>query len=395
MTAVETSCAPPLLTDVLDAAALALESFDAAIVEPRDCAALVAKLARVERLCRVRKTQAAVRASAATPGRAGPDGSADAAQWLALQSGQTVGGARSEIETVEALEDCPATKRAVESGDVSLAQAKEIASANRANPGSEGGLLEVARNSPMSTLRDEARRKRHEGVDAEELHQRQVAARTFRWWRNDIGNIAFAGEVPPEQGVGFVNRLDAETDRFFRAEPRDARESRDRYAADAFVKMIESGGGKGKANRADVVLVIDLRAWRRGRAGADEVCHVIGGGGVPLPVARELAADAFFKAVIHDGENILTVAHFGRKMSAELRTALDLGPAPAFEGLTCCEMECGRKHGLQWDHIDPVANDGRTSYANLTPRCGAHHLQKTERDRAAGLLRGRGRAEPP
>ena len=387
--AVDVGTTDGTLAGALEGVVRALEFFDAELVAPEVCKALVGQLARVERLCRVRKTQATMRAAAGSAGsavRGGPDGSPSGAQWLADQSGETVGAAKAAMETVAALEDCPATKTAVEAGEVSLAQAKEIASANLANPGVEAELLGVARSMPLSTLRDEARKKRLAAIPPEELHQRQRAARTFRWWRNELGNIAFAGEVSPDVGVGFVNRLDAETDRVFRRASRDAaREPRERYAADAFMAMM-AGSGKGKATRADVVIVVDLRAWRRGEAEGDEVCHIVGGGPIPVRVARELAVDAFFKAVIHDGENILTVAHFGRRMPAELRSALDLGSPPAFEGLTCCEEGCGRKHGLEWDHVDPVANHGMTRYSNLLARCSPHHAQKTERDRAAGLL---------
>jgi hypothetical protein len=42
-----------------------------------------------------------------------------------------------------------------------------------------------------------------------------------------------------------------------------------------------------------------------------------------------MAGDAFLKAVAHDGVRIETVAHFGRHISAELRTALELGALPA------------------------------------------------------------------
>lgn len=51
----------------------------------------------------------------------------------------------------------------------------------------------------------------------------------------------------------------------------------------------------------------------------------------------------------------------------------DLGPGPAFDGVRCIEADCGRRHGLEWDHIDPVANGGPTSMQNLAPRCWPHH----------------------
>lgn len=56
--------------------------------------------------------------------------------------------------------------------------------------------------------------------------------------------------------------------------------------------------------------------------------------------------------------------------------------------MKCVEDDCWKRYGLEWDHVDPVANGGVTSFDNLRPRCGPHHLQKTERDRKAGLLGG-------
>jgi 5-methylcytosine-specific restriction endonuclease McrA len=98
------------------------------------------------------------------------------------------------------------------------------------------------------------------------------------------------------------------------------------------------------------------------------------------------------KTLIHDGVRIETVKHFGRHIPAELRTALDLGGPPDFDGVIC--VDCGTRHHIQYDHVDPVANGGPTTRANLSGRCWDCHELKTERDRQAGLLGGNGR-EPP
>jgi hypothetical protein len=142
--------------------------------------------------------------------------------------------------------------------------------------------------------------------------------------------------------------------------------------------------GATRSERAELVIVCDLFAWRRGHAHSGEVCHIIDGGPIPVPLAQELGRDAFLKAVLHDGVAIHTVKHFGRHLRAELRTALDLGTAPTFTGAQCAD--CGRRFALEYDHVNPVANHGPTAYANLTPRCWADHRAKTERDRQAGLL---------
>jgi hypothetical protein len=97
--------------------------------------------------------------------------------------------------------------------------------------------------------------------------------------------------------------------------------------------------------------------------------------------------------VLHDGTDIHTVAHFGRKTSAVLRTALTLGAPPHFDGIKCSVPGCDRRYYVEQDHIDPVANGGLTALENMQPLCWLHHLIKTEQDRNAGRLRGKQRRQ--
>ena len=87
------------------------------------------------------------------------------------------------------------------------------------------------------------------------------------------------------------------------------------------------------------------------------------------------------------------MAHFGRRYTAHLRTALDLGPVPDFTGRAC--VDCTRTYGLERDHVDPVAHTARTSLSNLVDRCYPCHQEKTERDRRAGLLGKKAKARGP
>jgi hypothetical protein len=352
-----------------------------------DCVALAEELSATAKACTAAAARAAARAVACN---------ARDVEWVARTAGSTPGQARDALATTVALEECPATRDAVRGGEVSLAQAKEIVAAEAVAPGSERELLDVATSSGMAGLREASRKVRLDAVDREELHRRQWTARSVRHWVDGDGMVAGAFRLPPEVGVPFVNRLDVETDRVHRAARKTgSNEAREAHAADAFVAMTR-GGAKGHAQRADVVFVCSLDAYRRGHTHGDELCHVIGGGPVPVGVVREaVAGDAFVKAVMMRGVEIHTVAHFGRKMKAELRTALELGPAPAFEGAVCVEPGCDRRHDLERDHHDPVANDGLTSYENLDYRCRPHHWAKTERDRKAGLLSGRRKGRGP
>src|SRR5262249_31104021 len=139
----------------------------------------------------------------------------------------------------------------------------------------------------------------------------------------------------------------------------------------------------------------DVNAYRRGHTHDGEACHIVGGGPIPVGVVRALEEDAFLKAVLHDGVNIHTVAHFGRHRPAHLETALRLGAPPDFDRITCREDGCERRYGLEIAHVDPCANGGPTSLANLRPECKPHHWDKTERDRRAGLLSGKRRTRAP
>jgi hypothetical protein len=189
---------------------------------------------------------------------------------------------------------------------------------------------------------------------------------------------AFALE--PAAGVAFVARLEAETKRIRRAAkkalgPGGAPERFDAYAADALIKLTE-GGTERRAVRADVVVVKNLDTGRS---------HVVGAGPVPDAVVTDLVAGgAFVKAVLHDGVDITTVAHYGKSMPVHLRTALELGKPPKFEGVRC--VRCGRRFHLEWDHIDPRANGGPWSFTNNQGLCWECHVKKTEEDRRAGLL---------
>ncbi|MGH8994377.1 MAG: HNH endonuclease signature motif containing protein [Acidimicrobiia bacterium] len=365
----------------------ALVAFDPKRFTGEDCAALAEGLAATEKACAAARARAAARAAECGAHR--QKGFADAADWLARTSGTSMTEAKATLATAKALEDMPDTRAAAAAGELSLAQAAELARTEAECPGSEAALLPLARNGSLRSLRDRALKARLGAIDPADLHRRQHRERSIRHWRNQMGMVAFAGALPPEVGLPFVNRLDAEADRLRRQAKGDGRaEAWEAHAADALIKLV-NGSGRGKARSADLVIVCDLRAYRRGHPHPGEPVHLVGGGPAPVSQVRELGEDAFVKAVLHDGVDITTVAHYGRHLKAELRTALELGPLPDFDGVLCVEPDCDRRHHLEWDHVNPHANWGPTSYKNLVPRCGPHHQEKTARDRRAGLLRPR------
>jgi hypothetical protein len=368
-----------------------LTALEPALFTGDDCRVLAEQLSVAAKACAAAGARMAARAASCGAHRQA--GYRDSEQWLARATGTTAADAAAALEVAKRIDDCPATKAALANGSLSLTQAREITRTEAVVRGSEAELVTVATSSDIKSLRDKARSVRLNALDVDRLHARQLAARQVQHWRDELGMVRISACLTPDVGVPLVNRLEAETGRIRREARRaGSTDSYAAHAADALAKMV-SGEGKGHVTRADLNLVCDLRAWRRGHAHDGEVSAIVGGAPIPVAVIKELSKDAFLKAVIHDGVRIDTVAHFGRHINAELRTALELGNPPNFEGMTCVDDGCGRRAGLEIDHDDPVAHHGPTSFANLNPRCWPGHQEKTERDRKAGLLGGAGRGD--
>jgi hypothetical protein len=349
-----------------------LSEFDPAFYSADECTRIAASLARVANACGAAGAKAVMRASVSKR----PE------KFLSELNGSTVTAARDALRAVASVESGSEAERALVAGEISVAQAAEIV---KAPVRDHDALVSMARNGALQPVRDAARKRALAEIPVEELHAKQHEAMHFRHWENDLGNIAFEGELPPELGVPWINRLDRAIDRAWRKEKR--KRSREQVAAEVLARSDTDTKVETKTKpgpKVDIVYVVDINAYRRGHAHDGEVCHIIGGGPIPADVLKEMTKDAFVTAVIHDGVNVHTIKHFGRYRKAELQTMLDLGPAPRFEGAVC---SCGRRYNLQWDHIDPVANGGPTSAHNLQPKCIPEHVEKTERDRKAGLLK--------
>ncbi len=308
--------------------------------------------------------------------------------------GTSPGRASAAIETAKAVEGLAATREVFAAGRISEAQAAQIARATTVDPSAEAGLLEVAEHADWRSLKDRARRVRlNAEVNREALHERQHRAREFHHWVDDEGMVAGRFRLPPEVGVPLVNRIDNQTEREYRrAWQQGGRESRAAYGADALVRILSQIDGD-SPTRSELVVVIDLDALQRGHAHDGECSHIPGVGPLPVSVARRITSDAFLKGVLVDGCEIKKVKHFGRHIPAEVRTALELGSIPEMDGAICVEEGCGRREGLEWDHVEPLARGGLTAYRNLEPRCRPHHRDKSQRDLQTRLLsRGQDRS---
>jgi len=156
-------------------------------------------------------------------------------------------------------------------------RARRVLRSGVRNSGRRAGRDREGLRGGPGAVRTEARKRRVGAIDRDELRAEQWRRRAVRHWRADIGMVCGRFSLPPEVGVSFVNRLDAETDRVRReARGSGSTDSRDAHAPDAFMRMV-NGEGAG-ASRTDLVLVCDLSAYRRGHSHEGEVSHMVGAG---------------------------------------------------------------------------------------------------------------------
>ena len=375
-----------------------LGRFDPALLTGADAAEVAEQLVGCERTVTAVRLAAVLRAADCRAFPPVDGGRGDAADWLAGLGGWTRRRAIDELRLADRLDSMPRTARALADGEISTVQAAEIALTEADAPGSEDEMLALAKRADMASLRAEGRRRRQRAIGPDELARRQRKARHHRTWINDLGMECATYALMPGEAAGFHNRLAAETDRRVQADKVAAnqaaregrlheRQTRDQHAADAFAAAMcneeNAGAAKGKAGRADVVITIDLRTLLGETDGCGEL---IGSGPVSVDEIRQLllSGNALLKVLLHDGVDVLKVKHHGRKLPAELRTALTVGTPPNFHGPVCAVDGCGRRHGLQLDHKTPVAAGGMTAIANLQWLCWTHHQAKTDHDRAAG-----------
>jgi hypothetical protein len=82
-----------------------------------------------------------------------------------------------------------------------------------------------------------------------------------------------------------------------------------------------------------------------------------------------ILAGAFVKVILSDGVDISRVAHVGRHLPAELRSAV-----VERDGGRCVKPGCDSAHRLEVHHYRrDFAQGGATAYWNLATLCHFHH----------------------
>ena len=306
------------------------------------------------------------------------------AEDVAAVTGTSVGQARATMETARALEAAPELASACQEGGLSLEQASEIAKVATVAPETVDGLVEVARTQSFGVLKDEVRKTRLDALQKDDLAAMQRKARFGRSHSDELGMVHIHLALEPHVGTPIVARAEAEAQRLAREARRERGQSEQfqHHLANAYAGLM-TATGKGPSKRPELVVLVShevaKRGWKDVRDG--EVCKIPGVGPVAPDVARDIAQDAFLSGVFYDGKDLRQLKRWSRHIPPEIRTALELGEPPDFDGVKC--VDCGTRFRNEMDHVQPVTQGGPTSHGNLKFRCWGCHLAKTERERRA------------
>ncbi len=125
--------------------------------------------------------------------------------------------------------------------------------------------------------------------------------------------------------------------------------------------------------KANVSILIDGIALKRGYATATETCEVVGVGPVDVAWVQQLLPDALVDVLLHDLVDIRAHATTTRYRKRAVETALKA------RDRRCVVPGCKRRGHLQVDHRHDFHLDGPTSGENCARLCEVHHYEKTHR----------------
>jgi hypothetical protein len=281
-----------------------------------------------------------------------------------------VAAASRELDTARKLQDLPETDAAFRAGELSGAQATEIAASASLDPSSESRLLRTVRDgAPFRTVRDQCRETAMRATDDQASTRRLHDTRHAYIGTTSTGHFLLHAELSPDLGAQVRSVLEHVTDTLFREARREGRtELRSAYMADAVVGLMT---GTITPPPAEVRLHADLAPIVRGYAEPGERCHLEGVGRIPVSMARALLQDSRITVMGHEGDDITTVSSPTRTIPARLRRWVESAYPE------CGRTNCASTFRLQIDHIQAVEHGGETTKTNLWRLCAHDHHLKT------------------
>ena len=299
-----------------------------------------------------------------------------ASQWLGWKCGLARRSAQEKVRVARALVDLPLITEAFSKGELSYSQVRALTRV--AEPATESGLLEIARNGTAAQLERVVRGMRtcisrdDETEEANVRHERRYLSYHY----DDEGSLVGSFRIDPEEAPSVIAALEAvEKVRSAERPAHEDPETKRAYnpvgarRADAFVGMAESvlaHGPKGRSggDRYQLVVHVDIDTLTDD---ADGRCHVEDGPRLAPETARRLACDASLVAIVDDGDgNPLAASRKTRTIPPSVRRAVHARDKRCtFPG---CDRPIAEIH-----HVLYRSRGGPTVLPNLAGVCWFHH----------------------
>jgi hypothetical protein len=346
-------------------------SLDPRLMTGVQAAAMVRDFAELERIAAAGRVLLArrVEETKAWEGQ----GDRNANEWMARQTGGSLGEARDTFETSRNLSQQPTLDDALRKGEVSAEKAAAVSDAAKKRPDAESELVGKAKHSPLSKTREECNKAKARGEDAAERAKRCHDNRKAYLSAERDGMVTLTATGPVGPMAKLRAALEKRTDQIFRLRNKpEEREPRDRYAFDALIDLITAEGSKSRA-RINAQVRVDITALWRGWAEPGELCDAPGVGELTVEEIEMLMAqkDALIDVVLTRGQDVIAAARADRYIPAQMRRALQMRDP------YCVVPGCTHKGRLENDHIDGYAATRRTIITRLGPMCDPHHDLKT------------------
>jgi hypothetical protein len=384
------------LREITDEVVSLVTGFEAGLYSGEDVERIVEVLSELKRATDAGILKAAIRAEETRIYER--DGHTGAGTWLAGKTGEPVGQALGGLGVMKSAKKHPSIADALSKGNISVSQARQIASAADADPDCAEELIDAAAGSSFGELKKRCESVRfgsHSTQEEIERHEHIRRQRSCRTWV-DLKGAGHLEAKMTADALSVVRQCLGHFERQVLKDTPERTEGRVAYAADALVAMAQAsvGNSSAKSPRSDdknpddktpagkkppttrtfVRIRVDLEALKRGHALPGETCAIPGIGPVPVAIARSVLGDSLLELVITDGTDVPTVITHTRHIRRALRLALDERDG------ACCVPGCDSADRLEADHFETdFSKGGPTEIRNLARLCSWHHYNRTHK----------------
>ncbi|MEX2457359.1 MAG: DUF222 domain-containing protein [Actinomycetota bacterium] len=291
--------------------------------------------------------------------------------WLSDRHRLPAWEARRDVEAARALQEMPAAREALASGELPSSALRTLVEARKIAPeafsGAEGTLVEAATELSQKAFRNRVELWRHRVEDPAGAAKRRHEARRVHYGRTLDGMVRLDGMLDTEAGQVLITAVRAVVDsEGSRGEVRTHAQRR----ADALEHLCRSYLGSRDRPRVGgerpvVTVTVDASVLSRGSGPGG----LPDAGPVPAEIVRRMACDASVVRMVMSGDSEpLDVGRKTRVVPAGLRRAVEV------RDRHCRFPGCDRPPA--WSDVHHVvhwADGGPTSLANLLLLCWAHH----------------------